>query len=348
MMLIRGAYYESFGKPHDGLGYAPEIMTHDHGSTAIAGITYYAADHFPAEYRDTVFVGNVVTNRINHDRLEWHGSSPRAIEQPDFLRSDDPWFRPVDIKLGPDGALYVADFYNRIIGHYEVPLDHPGRDRERGRIWRIVYRGKDGKGTPKSPRADWSKATIPELIRDLAHPNLTVRMLATHQLVGRGPVATEAVRAVMQPGSSPFQRIHGLWVLQRRGALDDLTLIATAHDPDPAVRVHAQKVLAERGNETPALRELILAGLKDKDGFVQRAAADALARHPVPENVRPLLDLRHAVPADDTHLLHAVRMALRDQLLADAAWDRLPLSSWSEADARALADVAPGVPSARP
>jgi putative heme-binding domain-containing protein len=346
-MLLRGAYYPSFGKPDDGLGFGPAMIDHGFGSTAIAGITYYAADHFPPAWRDTLFIGNVVTNRINRAHLVRHGSTYQAVQDPDFLVSDDPWFRPVSIVLGPDGALYVADFYNRIIGHYEVPLDHPGRDRERGRIWRIVYRGKDGKGTPKAPRADWSKATIQELIHDLAHPNLTVRMLATHQLVGRGPVATEAVRAVMQPGSSPFQRIHGLWVLQRRGALDDLTLTAAAHDTDTGVRVHAQRVLAERGNLPPALRELILAGLKDKDGFVQRAAADALGQHPVPENIRPLLDLRHAVPADDTHLLHVVRMALRDQLLADAAWDRLPLSSWSEKDARALADVAPGVPSAR-
>ena len=56
--------------------------------------------------------------------------------------SEDPWFRPVDIKLGPDGALYVADFYNKIIGHYEVDLKHPGRDKDRGRIWRIVYTGR--------------------------------------------------------------------------------------------------------------------------------------------------------------------------------------------------------------
>ncbi|HJT77364.1 MAG TPA: PVC-type heme-binding CxxCH protein, partial [Gemmataceae bacterium] len=346
-VLLRGAYYPSFGKPDDGLGFGPEMIDHGFGSTAIAGITYYAADHFPAAWRDTLFIGNVVTNRINHAHLVRHGSTYRAVQDKDFLTSDDPWFRPVSVVLGPDGALYVADFYNRIIGHYEVPLDHPGRDRERGRIWRIVYRGKDGKGRPKAPRADWAKATIPELVHDLANPNLVVRMMATHQLVGRGPVATEAVRAVMQPGSSPFQRMHGLWVLQRRGALDDLTLAAAARDPDPGVRVHAQKVLAERSNLPPALRALILAGLKDKDGFVQRAAADALGRHPVPENVRPLLDLRHAVPAADTHLLHTVRMALRDQLLADAAWDRLPVASWSEADARALADVATGVPSAR-
>src|SRR5204862_7820651 len=87
--LLRGGYYPSFGKPHDGLGYAPEMMRHQHGSTGLAGLTYYAADHFPKEYHGTMFIGNVVTSRINHDKVEWKGSSPRAIEQPDFLKSDD-------------------------------------------------------------------------------------------------------------------------------------------------------------------------------------------------------------------------------------------------------------------
>src|SRR5207249_3760148 len=123
-------------------GFAPQICTHSHGSTAIAGMVYYAAENFPAQYRGNTFVGNVMTCRINRDSLIEHGSTRIAREEPDFLSSDDPWFRPVDLQLGPDGAIYVADFYNRIIGHYEVPLDHPGRDRERGRIWRIAYHGK--------------------------------------------------------------------------------------------------------------------------------------------------------------------------------------------------------------
>ena len=117
----------------------------------------------PRPYRGTIFVGNVVTNRINHDKIEWHGSTPKGIEQPDFVWSEDNWFRPVDIELGPDGALYVADFYNRIIGHYEVPLTHPGRDRTSGRIWRIVYRGADAKLPPPPGTVDRTKSTVAEL-----------------------------------------------------------------------------------------------------------------------------------------------------------------------------------------
>ena len=231
MMLLRGGYYESFGKPHDGLGFAPEICPNYAGSTAIAGIAYYAADHFPPKYRDTAFIGDVMTNHVINYRLVRHGSTLKAEPLPDFLLSDDPWFRPVDVKLGLDGALYVADFYNRIIGHYEVPLTHPGRDRERGRIWRIIYRGPDGNGKPVPPRPDWTKASIDELIGDLAHPNLVVRTKAANQLVDRGDkAAVAAVQKLMEPRSNVFQRMHGLWVLERTRSLDDDTLAAAAGD----------------------------------------------------------------------------------------------------------------------
>jgi glucose/arabinose dehydrogenase len=152
------------------------MMHHLHGSTAIAGVVYYAADHFPAQFRDNIFVGNVVTCRINRDSLTFAGSTPTAHEEPDLLSSDDPWFRPCNIVLGPDGALYVADFYNRIIAHYEIALNHPGRDYERGRIWRIVYRGNDAKPLPRP--VDLSAATVEQLIAALSDPNLTVRLSA--------------------------------------------------------------------------------------------------------------------------------------------------------------------------
>jgi putative heme-binding domain-containing protein len=319
--LLRGAYYPSFGKPDDGLGYGPMMMKHQHHSSGIAGITWYAADHFPKEYYGNIFIGNVVTSRINHDKLKWDGSSPRAIEQPDFLVSRDPWFRPVDIKLGPDGALYVADFYNRIIGHYEVPLTHPGRDRFRGRIWRIIYSGKDGKNRPHMPRADWTKAGPAELVQDLGDPNLTVRMFATNQLVLRGDKESiQAVKAVMKPGSKAWQRVHGLWVLERTHSLDGDTLALAAKDKNEAVRVHACHVLSERGKLSAPEGAILLAGLKDTDANVRRAAADALGRHPETKHLQPLLDCLHATPGEDTHLRHVLRIALRNQLQAVKPW----------------------------
>jgi putative heme-binding domain-containing protein len=351
--LLRGAYYPSFGKPDDGLGFGPVMIGHDHGSTGIGGIAYYAADHFPEPYRDTIFIGNVVTSRINHDRIEWHGSSPRAIAQPDFVVSDDPWFRPVDIELGPDGALYVADFYNRIIGHYEVPLDHPGRDRERGRIWRISYRGKDGNGPPpRAPRADWSKATIAELIDDLGHPNLVVRTAATNQLVERGALAIEPALAIVEGVPSGPRKVHALWVLHRLEALSDGTLHDAAIDRDEAVRVHAMRILADRSTNSVNIRgvrrslDLAIQGRRDPSPQVRRAAAEALGRHPSPTNIHALMVETFKAQPEDSHLNHAVRMALRDQLLTPEAWAYVAAHPWADLEESYLADVAPGVPSA--
>lgn len=345
-LLLRGAVYPSFGKPHDGLGFAPEICAHDHGSTGIAGVALYLAEQFPPEYRDTAFLGNVLTNRINHDRLVPRGSAVRAEELPDFLLSDDPWFRPVDIVLGPDGALYVADFYNRIIGHYEVPLDHPQRDRHRGRIWRIVYRGADGKLPLPAPPRDFTKAGVRELLRDLADPNLAVRTLATHQLVERGAPAVGPVRALLTPRSRPLARAHALWVLQRLGVLEEKTLAAAAQDPDPIVRVHALRVIAERKPEGKnSWNASILAAAKDPDPAVRRVAAEALGVHVAAEHARPLLDLLAASADADAHLRHTARIALRNQFLDPNTWAALgDLWLESEKDARAVADVMVGVP----
>ena len=151
--LLQGGVYPSFGKPHDGLEFAPTMIEHTHGSTGICGIAYLDRDWWGSDWNDHLLIGNPVTSRINHDRIEFRGSTPVAIEQRDLVTSDDLWFRPVDMCMGHDGALYVADFYNKIIGHYEVPLTHPGRDRERGRLWKITKKGNPSPH-PATPRAE--------------------------------------------------------------------------------------------------------------------------------------------------------------------------------------------------
>jgi putative heme-binding domain-containing protein len=254
-----------------------------------------------------------MTSRVNRNSLVHHGSTIKCKEEPDLVAATDPWFRPVDLQLAPDGSLYIADFYNRIIGHYEVPLDHPGRDRHRGRIWRLVYKG-DG-AQPARPRIDLTSSSIEELIAALGSPNLTQRLLATDQLVDRiGEAAAPALVQAFQSSDNPHVRSHALWGAARLGALSSDSLIEAAKDPDREVRVHAMRVLSEKPEWSEQERALVFALLTDREAFVQSAAADALAQHPHFTHIAPLLELISAAPAEDVLLRHAGRIALRNQL----------------------------------
>src|SRR5690606_1516143 len=156
--------------------------------------------------------GDVVTCRSDRNTVTYQGTTPIAHKEEPFLTSDDPWFRPVDIKTGPDGSLYVADFYNRIIGHYEVSLDHPGRDRLSGRIWKITYTGKD-RGTV--PVKNWAKADLNELISELDHPHLSIRLKIADRLVEvfKSKALQPVLERVSSPSSAYTGYIHGLWIL---------------------------------------------------------------------------------------------------------------------------------------
>ncbi|UUO04846.1 c-type cytochrome [Blastopirellula sp. J2-11] len=339
--LLRGGFYPSFGRPDDGLGFVPPMMEHLHGSTAIAGVVRYDDNRFPAEYRGNFFSGNVMTSRINRNRLEYHGSTIQAIACDDFVQSTDPWFRPVDVQLGPDGALYVADFYNKIIGHYEVPLEHPGRDRHRGRIWRITYEG-EGADRAHQKTPNLAAADVSALIDSLADPNLTTRLLATHQLVDRiGAEAQDPLRDAIQSDDS-VTRAHAAWCLARLGLLELAELQRLAEDQDPLVRVHAMRILGEVGLAvwTDAHRQLAIASLQDQDAFVARAAADALGRHPHLENVRPLLSLWKGIRKDDSHLAMTARIALREHFRDAEVMASLSSVEWVKIEILLLSEIA--------
>lgn len=327
--LVRGAYYDSFGKPHDGLGYAPHVYQHLHNSTGLCGVVYYAADHFPKEWIGVLFLGNVVTSRINVDRVEWKGSTPVGKELADFLVSDDPWFRPVDIKLGPDGALYVSDFYNKIIGHYEVDLKHPGRDKDRGRVWRIVYTGKDGKAAkPESPRSDWTKATAKELVADYGHPNMTVRLLAANEAVarpefepgtGNKPADGDAVERALVVGSLVNQS-RGKASLATYTTLIDLQKKNPAQVPVDQFVPAVMKALSIREEWGEGERKVAIDCFTSYESVrVKRTVIDGMTAHPHADFIDPLLAFAKSIPADDTHMKHAAKVALRNCLEASAA-----------------------------
>ena len=352
-LLLRGGYYDSFGKPHDGLGFAPISTSNDHGSTGIAGVVAYSSSHFPREYEGSMFVGNVVTNIVHVDRPQWRGSSP-WIEQPqDFLTCDDWWFHPVDLQLGPDGALYICDFYNSIIGHYEVDLKHPLRDRHRGRVWRVVYTGDKKVPPPAVP--NFVRMEEDELVTRLSDENLTNRLFAAHQIEqrfaksgiqkARARLAMPAASDSRQNARKADERVQTLWLLWRTGQLDEALIDQFAMDEAAIVRVHLVKALGETTVWSDKLGNIVRTSLKDADPFVRRAAAEALGRHPDAANLQPLVHLWKSTASEDVQLIHAARIALRNQLRPSTAVDQITAVGLSHNELTSVAEIALAVPS---
>lgn len=382
-LLIPGGGYEGLGLTHDGLGFGPPITLDDHGSTAIAGIAHYSAAHFPREFHGNLFNGNPVTRRINRARLDWRGSTPHAARQSDFLTSDDAAFRPVQVKLGPDGALWVADFYNPIIGHYEVPLTHPARDNQHGRIWRIVWRGLEGK-VPVPALPNLTRDNPAALAARLTDPNLVVRSLAAAELVARAdaPAAIPTLRATVErliAGSDSTAdetaALPALLTLDRLGQSDDELLRRALLRPGSDVAFAALRALAARKElpknaepwlsavaavshppPGPATKSQPKAGKAAKTAiradtgthpseYALRLLADIFRRHPQPWQPPLMLAVLAKASSADVELIYAMKVALKTHALAAST---ATLREWAAADsasAERVADICLAVPS---
>jgi putative heme-binding domain-containing protein len=323
------------------MGFAPDMKPLEREATALAGIAYYADVHYPKEYQSNFYIGDAVASRVYRNSYTFKNSSPVGKLEEEFVLSEDPWFRPVDIKLGPDGALYIADFYNSIIGHYEVPLDHPKRDRIRGRIWRITYKGKVNK------LQDLTTASAEQLVDALAHENMVVRFAAADQLVDRiGKSAVPTVQNVIEnEDARDRDYIHALWVLHRLDALPDDLIKRSAEHEDALVRLHTMRILLERELDATTFFDLVSKTLDDKDPHVKRAATELLPKFPQMAALQKALEERRDLPDNDSHQLYTTRLVLRSLLRNEALMKEVVSKDWDSKDARYLVDVIVGVPS---
>lgn len=341
--LVRGADYPHFGKQPTGIGFGPAMMSHDHRATALAGLEYYLATQFPEEYQESFYLGDVVKSRVYRSKIEMNGTTPINHWQDDFVVSNDPWFRPVDVKMGPDGALYIADFYNRIIGHYEVSLDHPGRDRQRGRIWRITYKGEDYQ--VEVPKRDLSTENLEILISELDNENLPLRMATADQIVDRfGAEAVQPIVDMLNNTNTDSQSyVQGLWILFRLNALTKDHLAAAVQHEDATINVHALRIMYEDNDLDESLRKIAANLLETPNVHIQRQAVMVVAKNPSLEHIPALVKLRNTVDQEDSHFFYSIRQCLRDHARDDKIMAHIHSNSWNEEEARAWADVMMGV-----
>ena len=220
--------------------------------TAATGATIYAGHAWPSWYSGDAFIAAAGSNLVHRKKLRSHGikfTAQRPDDERDreFLASTDNWFRPVQMEVGPDGALYIADMYREVIEHpWSLPhgiKQHIDLDsgNDRGRIYRVVS------GVfvqPELPRL--GQATVAELVETLDHPNGWHRSTAARLLFERqNQAAVEPLRRLANRGKTGLGRMHALHALAGLDALKRIDLVAVTTDFSPVVRTHAIR-LAER------------------------------------------------------------------------------------------------------
>ncbi len=200
--------FKSYAPPFPGLA------TFRMGGTGLSGLSLAnKGSKFDSAGGDdlTMYVANPITRKIQAIKIKHDG--PRyALEQlPDFIETTDPMFRPVGMHFGPDGALYIVDWYNKIISHNEVPRTHPDRDKTRGCIWRVKH-----KDQPLEKMPDLTKCAPEELLALLGSDNTKQSHLAWQAIIDRKLVdQCEKLGAIIGNGKrGDSASIQALWALE--------------------------------------------------------------------------------------------------------------------------------------
>jgi hypothetical protein len=263
------------------------------------GVEVVRSVHFPAEWQGDLITCDFRAHRIVRFKLSDRGSAYFAQEMPDVLRTTASSFRPVDVKTGPDGSLYVADWSNPIIQHGEVDFRDPRRDKEHGRIWRI-----SAKSRAPLPQVDFTKRSTNELLDALKSPNRYEVERARRVLIERGVAAVEKdLAAWTNRQSDEPARLQAMWLAQALNLPQQTLPAELSAANDPRIRAAAVRALPE----TAGLASLATL-VSDNHPRVRLEAVRALARFPSSRAAELALTVvDHPM---DLFLDHALRLTL--------------------------------------
>ena len=245
------------------------------GGHAHAGALIYLGDSWPAQYRNTILMNNIHGNRVNNDSLTAHGSGYVGDRLPDFMKSGDKWFRGLSLKYGPDGSVFVSDWYDARACHQQRP-----HDRTNGRIYKITY--KDAKPWQQT---DLAKLSAEELVKLQLHPNDWFVRHARRILQERGrdeAVQSQLSAMLEDEKLTVAQRLRALWALHVTGGLSEKTVLQLLSSKEPYLRAWAIQLACEDGAPSPdVLARFARLAAKDESPIVRLYLAAALQRIPV-------------------------------------------------------------------
>ena len=250
------------------------------GGTGLSGLALIESG--PLKDKDathSMAVANPITSKIQTLAMHRDGPYWKLEQLPDLITCDDPFFRPVALTNGPDGCIYIVDWYNKIISHNEVPRAHPDRDKTRGRIWRIrsvvpAFAGSPPPqgATPKQEIPDFTQLSTKELIAMLGQAPVAKAHLAWQTAVDRWnkDKLTGIQSVITDSEQSLAKRIQSVWIASESQVptntetIDSLLLVENQNLRRAAIgwmTDHTSLLTTNQRNRDPEVRQDLIKGL---------------------------------------------------------------------------------------
>ncbi|MEO2046059.1 MAG: PVC-type heme-binding CxxCH protein [Pirellulales bacterium] len=252
-----------------------ELVALNPGRPKACGLEFLSGRHLPTDWQNTYMTNDFRANRSTRYRTGDDGSGYASEFLGDMITSGHRGFRPIDIKMGPDGALYIADWYNLIMDHGEVDFHHPLRDKQHGRIWRLTAKNSALLDPPRL-----ANAPVGELLNALRAPEQWTRNQARRLLRESGlesviPVLREWVQELPR---NNHDLVEALWVCQGLRTVDRKLLEQCLTSEDYRSRAAAVRVLSDWHDRIDESVKLLGRAISDSNARVRLEAVNALRR----------------------------------------------------------------------
>jgi len=247
------------------------------GQPKHCGLVILSGRHLPEDYRGTFVTNDFRGHRVNRFAVEESQSGYVARQLNDLMWTDHVAFRPIDVSMGPDGAIYVVDWYNPIIQHGEVDFRDPRRDKIHGRIWRVSAKNK-----PSLAKPELTEASPQDLVASLRSLERWERDTARQLIEERGKETMEpAIREFatsLKTDEPSFERdrLEVLWALQSVNVIDEPLLSAVLTSKDHHARAAGVRVLSDWSQAIKDARQRLANAVADEHPQVRLEAVNAL------------------------------------------------------------------------